>query len=298
MESPSPSVASAQPPIDPFHHGADNKHFEFFETGPVRHFELPNVAGFQITKFHILLAVAAFVTAVAFVWLGRKMKNGDTPRGILWNMLESILFFVRDNIARPAIGEHDGDKFVPFLTTTFFFILVNNLMGMIPFLGSPTASIAVTAALALISFIVTHGAGIKENGLGGYLKSYVPHIELDGMAPAMKTVMSIFLVPLIFVLEAITPFIRLFVLAVRLFANLLAGHAALFVLLLFIKMVSEPSWLAFNQASPSLYYVVAPLSVLMVTAMSLLELMVAGLQAFIFTLLTAIFIGLAKHPAH
>jgi F-type H+-transporting ATPase subunit a len=110
--------------------------------------------------------------------------------------------------------------------------------------------------------------------------------------------MSVTLIPMIFVLEVMTPFIRLFVLAVRLFANLLAGHAALYVMLVFIQMVSKPNWLAYNEASPNLYYLVAPLSTLLVTVMSLLELLVAGLQAFIFTLLTAIFIGLAKHPAH
>jgi F-type H+-transporting ATPase subunit a len=110
--------------------------------------------------------------------------------------------------------------------------------------------------------------------------------------------MQIFLIPMIFVLEVITPFIRLFVLSVRLFANMLAGHAALFVMLMFIQMVSKPNWLAYNEANPNLYYLVAPLSVGLVTMMSLLELMVAALQAFIFTLLTSIFIGLAKHPAH
>jgi F-type H+-transporting ATPase subunit a len=249
--------------------------------------KLPKIGDFQITKFHILLAVAAAIVAASLIWLGRKMKSGDTPRGILWNMLESLLFFVRDNIARPGIGEHEGDKYVPFLTTTFFFILTCNLLGMIPFLGSPTASIAVTAALALISFVVTHATGIKEHGLGGYFNAaFVPHISLEGMPPALKFIMSVTLIPM------------LFVLAVRLFANLLAGHAALYVMLVFIQMVSKPNWLAYNEASPNLYYLVAPLSTLLVTVMSLLELLVAGLQAFIFTLLTAIFIGLAKHPAH
>ncbi|MFO0938731.1 MAG: F0F1 ATP synthase subunit A [Gemmataceae bacterium] len=298
MDTPNDSVEAMKPHFNPFEHGGNADAFHLFETGPFRHVHLPEVFGYQISKFHVLLAVASLVTAVSFVWLGQKMKSGATPRGILWNLLESILFFVRDNIARPAIGDHDGDKFVPFLTTTFFFILINNLMGMIPFLGSATASVAVTAALALVSFVVTHGAGIKENGFQGYMKSYIPHISLDGMPKWSQIGMKFTLIPLIFILEVLTPFIRLFVLAVRLFANLLAGHAALFVLLLFIKMVSHPEWLNYNKLSPNLYFLVAPLSVIMVTLMSLLELMVAGLQAFIFTLLTAIFIGLAKHPAH
>ena len=103
---------------------------------------------------------------------------------------------------------------------------------------------------------------------------------------------------LMLALELLTPLIRPFVLAVRLFANMLAGHVAIFVMLFFITMVAKSDWLAFHGGSPSLYFLVAPLSVAIVTALSMLELLVAGLQAFIFTLLTAIFIGLARHPAH
>ena len=289
---PNPNVE--KPPFNAFAEAGDTSHWEFFETLHLS-YQLPKIGGvFQVTKFHILLAVAAFLVAVMMIWLGRKMKNGDVPRGTLWNMLESILFFVRDDIARPGIGEHDGDKYVPYLTTTFLFILVANMLGMIPFLGSPTASLAVTAALALVSFAVIHVSGIRENGLTGYLKSYIPHIELDGPTKLM----GIFLIPLLAVIEILTPFLRTVILAVRLFANMLAGHTALFVLMFFIKMVSDPKWLAYNEADSLLYYIVMPFSVLMVTALTVLELMVAALQAFIFTLLTAIFIGLAKHPAH
>jgi F-type H+-transporting ATPase subunit a len=281
------------PTLDPFHHTSDNGYFEIFESLPHK-IALPELYPGGISKFQILLLLAAVITASAFIWLGRKMKNGDTPIGTMWNFLESILFFIRDEVARPAIGDHEGDKYVPFLTTTFFFILICNLLGMIPFLGSPTGSIAVTAALSLVSFAVTHWAGISENGVGGYIKSFIPHIELDGPAK----IMGLFLIPLIAVLEFATPFIRAFVMSVRLFANLMAGHMALYILMFFITMVSKPDWVASNGAPEWLYYVVAPACVTMVTILNLLELMVAGLQAFIFTLLTAIFIGLAKHPAH
>jgi F-type H+-transporting ATPase subunit a len=265
---------------------------------------MPNIAGYQTSKFQVLLFLAALITGVTLVWLGRRMRSGEPPRGVLQNFIESLVYFVRDQIARPAIDHHDdhghvhhdGDKYVPFLATTFLFILTANLLGMIPFMGSPTASIAVTAALSLVGFLVTHGAGVKENGMVGYLKTYVPHITLDG-GIGFK-IFGFMLTLLIMVLELLTPFIRAFVLAVRLFANMLAGHVAVFVLLFFIKMVSQPEWLAYNKAPEYLYWVVAPLSVVIVTALSLLELLVAGLQAFIFTLLTAIFIGLAKHPAH
>ena len=145
---PNPNVA--KPEFLPFSEASDTHHWEFFETLHLS-YELPKIGGvFQVTKFHILLTLVAFIVGVMMIWLGRKMKNGDVPRGTLWNMLESLLFFVRDDIARPGIGEHDADKYVPYLTTTFLFILVANMLGMIPFMGSPTASIAVTAALAVL----------------------------------------------------------------------------------------------------------------------------------------------------
>ena len=290
--------AGTKPYLNPFAESSDHPYFELFES---LHLDIPlpkipigDGKFYQITKFEILLAFAAAIVAGMVLYLGARMRSGAPPRGVLQNLLESLVYFVRDDIARPAIGGHAGDKFVPYLATTFLFVLVANLMGMVPFLGSPTASIAVTAALALVSFGVTHAAGVKEMGLAGYAKSFVPHIQLDGPAK----VMGIFLIPLIMALELMTPFIRVFVLSVRLFANMLAGHTALYMLLYFIRQVSHPDWLAFTQAHPSLYYAVVPFSLLLVTGLSLLELLVAALQAFIFTLLTAIFIGLAKHPAH
>ena len=301
-DAPITPAAGAKPFLNPFAESQDQYQFPIFETtaksGYFHEVKLPEFdigdRHFRVSKFEVLLLASAIITFTAMVFLARRFREGHWPRGVLQNLLESFIYFVRDSIARPAIGEHDGDKYVPYLATTFIFILVSNLMGMIPFLGSPTASIAVTAALALVSFVVTHVAGIRENGVGGYLKSFIPHIELDGPARYMK----IFLVPLIAVLELMTPFIRVFVLCVRLFANMLAGHTALFVLMFFIRLVSDPTWTSYLKLSPNFYYVVAPFSVLMVTALSILELMVAVLQAFIFTLLSAIFIGLAKHPAH
>lgn len=289
--------AGKQPVLDPFTHSMDSDHFELFESLHLSlhlpKIHLPGLGDWQITKFIVLLTVVAAVVAGLVFYLAGRMRNGASPRGVLQNLLEAAVYFVRDQIARPAIG-HDGDKYVPYLATTFLFVLVANLMGMIPFLGSPTASVAVTAVLALVSFIVTHASGLRQFGLVGYAKTFVPHITLEGPTK----VMGIFLIPLIMALELMTPFIRVFVLAIRLFANMLAGHTALYVLMYFIRMVSHPDWLAFNGAPPRLYWVVMPFSILMVTAMSLLELLVAGIQAFIFTLLTAIFIGLAKHPAH
>lgn len=290
------SAADGPQKIDPFHEVVNNDHFEISESLHW-HIPLPEIFGYQITKFHILLALSALLTAWAFLWLGRKLQTGETPRGTMWNLLESLVLFVRDSVARPGIGKVDGDKYVPFLTTVFTFILITNLLGMIPFMGTATASIAVTFALALISFGVIHGAGIKEHGPFGYVQTFVPHIHIDG---TIGKIIGLFLIPGMTILEIMTAFIRLAVLAIRLFANMLAGHTALFMILFFIQFVSRsmadggylenpPGWL---------YFVVAPSSVIMVFLLSLLELLVAVLQAFVFTLLSAIFIGLAKHPPH
>ncbi len=289
--------------IDPFKEVVDSAKFEFSESWNNLHglhLELPKIGEFQITKFQILLTISAIITAIILIYLGRKMRHGETPRGWLWNGVESLYFFVRDNIARAGLGA-DGDKYTPFLTTLFVFILITNLLGMVPFLGSATASIAVTFSLAIVAFVVIHVSGVKENGFGTYMKSFIPHFHMEG-GPAMK-LMGFFLTIGMAILEYATVFIRLAVLAIRLFANMLAGHTALFMILFFIQMVARPleeggGFLHPNSLPTWLYYPVTLFSVLMATALGLLEIFVAGLQAFIFTLLTSIFIGLAKHPAH
>ncbi len=177
-----------------------------------------------------------------------------------------------------------------------------NLIGLIPFLGSPTASLTVTGALALVSFVIIHTSGIVEMGTAKYLKTFIPHIELEGglgmqiFAFALKWGMA--------ALEYLTAFIRASVLAVRLFANMLAGHTVLFMILFFIALVADPVYkIAFvakqtETVQGVMWFLMSIFSVALVTALSLLELFIAGLQAFIFTFLTAVFIGLAKHPPH
>lgn len=283
--------------IDPFEHVVDSNHIPILETVGLE------VHGLEINgiplKFMILMAASAAIVAITFVWLGKKMATGEPPTGKLWNLLESLLFFVRDKIVRPGVGEEDANKYLPYLATLFMFIFMMNLMGMLPFLGSPTASIMVTAPLAFISFMVIHASGISGNhGVGGYLKTFIPHIHIEG-GPAMKF-MGLVITIGIAILEYATAFIRATVLAVRLFANMLAGHTVLFMLLMFIALVSNgsPYQIAFAEGKDWLYWLVMPFSVVLVTLLSMLELFIAGLQAFIFTFLTAVFIGLAKHPAH
>lgn len=284
--------------IDPFHHVINGNEIELFESLHLG-IHLPKIAGYQITKFHVFLALAAVLVAVAMIWIGKKMASGETPRGKMWNLLESLLYFVREKIAKPGLHD-EADKYVPFLTTMFLFIFITNLLGMIPFLGSATASIAVTFALALCSFLVIHASGIQEMGLPKYIKSFVPHIHLEG-GPLLR-LMGLGITIGMAILEYATAFIRLAVLAIRLFANMLAGHTALFMILFFIQYVSrpvsDPMGGYLYDAPGWLYYAITPFSVVLSVALSCLELFVAGLQAFVFTLLTSIFIGLAKHPAH
>jgi F-type H+-transporting ATPase subunit a len=286
--------------IDPFSHVVDSGHFEILPTAGLEWHGL-EVAGVPL-KFITFITVSAVAVGWAMIWLGGKMKNGDPPRGKLWNLLESLLFFVRDKIAVPGIGAHDANKYLPYLTSLFLFIFAMNLLGMIPFLGSPTASIMVTGALALVSFVVIHTSGVMEMGTQKYLKTFIPHIDIEG-GPVMQ-VFGFALKWGMAVLEYLTAFIRATVLAVRLFANMLAGHTVLFMILFFIALVSHPDYqLAIVKSQGEgvqnvMWGGMALFSIALVTALSLLELFIAGLQAFIFTFLTAVFIGLAKHPPH
>jgi len=118
----------------------------------------------KITKFMILEVVAAILIAVVFIRLGQLMKNGDAPKGRFWNMFEAMVVYIRDEVARPCIGDHDFRAFVPFLWTVFFFVLTCNLLGMVPWLGSPTGALATTGALAFITFCVVIGSGMMKLG--------------------------------------------------------------------------------------------------------------------------------------
>jgi F-type H+-transporting ATPase subunit a len=237
---------------------------------------------FYVSKFVILEIIAALLICVIYIPLAKKVRDGGITRGAHGNFFEVLLTFIRDQVAKPSIG-HDADKFVPFLWTLFLFILFNNLLGMVPFGGSPTASIFMTLALALVVFGYMHGHGIAKMGPGKYVMSLWPHIDLPF---PMGHLMGFF----IFVLEWIGSLVRNLVLAIRLFANMFAGHMVLATLLIFIWMARE--------ASPLLWGGITLSSVLGIIALSLLELFVAFLQAFVFTFLTALFMGMALHPEH
>jgi F-type H+-transporting ATPase subunit a len=243
--------------------------------------ELRPVAGFQITKFMVLELVAAALMLLIFIPLAVCIRSGRPPKGLLWNFFEAMLLFIRDEVARPSIGKHDADKFVPLLWTMFFFVLFVNLLGIVPWAGSATAALTVTAALAMITFCVVVGIGVQKFGVGGFFKSLVPHMDLP------KPV-AIVLVPMIFVIEVLGLLIRHVVLAIRLMANMFAGHLVLAVIIGFTAAWADSMFLAWMG--------VATASILASVALTMLELFVGFLQAYVFVFLSAIFIGMAVHP--
>ncbi len=235
----------------------------------------------MITKFMVLELAVAIIIAVCFIGLAKSLKGGTSARGRLWNILEVFLLFIRDEVARPCIGKHDADRFMPFLWTIFLFVLGCNLIGMVPWMGSPTGALAVTGALAMVTFCVVVGSGMAKLGVVGFWKAQVPHMDLPGPV-------AVLLIPMIFVIEVVGLFIKHGVLAIRLLANMMAGHVVLAVIVGFIG--------ASAAAGAGIWGSVTLASVLGATALSLLELFVAFLQAYIFTFLSALFIGAAVHP--
>jgi F-type H+-transporting ATPase subunit a len=232
---------------------------------------------FRATKFMVIEVIAAVIICLVFIRLAGKIQSGGPPRGRFWNFFEAMLLFMRDQVARPAIGKHDADQFLPFVWTIFFFILLCNLLGLVPWMGSPTGALAVTGAMAVIVFVAVVVAGSIKLGVVGFWKNQVPHMDLP-------LPLAIVLVPMIFMIEVLGLFIKHFVLAVRLLANMMAGHLVVAVILAFIAASAGFVWFG-----------VAPASVLGVTAISMLELFVAFLQAYIFAFLASLFIGMAVH---
>jgi F-type H+-transporting ATPase subunit a len=259
-----------------FDHVLDTDHWHIFESMDFG-FKLP----WPLTKFVVLQLFAAVLIAFFFIRLAKKVKDGQPPRGWWWNSLEVLLTFIRNEVAKPCIGDHEADKYVPFLWTVFLFILVNNLLGIFPFLGSPTASPLVTLALALCAAGMIHGVPVFKHGPIHYVKSYFPHIDAPG---------GFFIGLFIMGIEIFGHVIKTFVLAVRLYANIFAGHTVLAVILFFVIMAKN--------APAYLFWPIGIGSTLFIVALSFLELFVAFLQAYVFVFLTALFLGMTLHPEH
>ncbi len=328
----------------PFDHVMDSDKWEFFNAAFGKEivwdlspygFDI-NIGSFhhrfQLTKFMVLELLAAALILLIYIPLARRSQGGELPKGRWWNAFESLLTFVRNEIAKPNLGEKDADKYVPYLWTLFLFLLFCNLLGMFPFLGSPTASIYMTGALALTSFVMLHGAAIVKMGLepahahgrghdhhegpGHHLDTGHGHHADGGSLSGLRNipVLGVLLIGtvryfqalwphidvpyvgwffslVIFLIELVSTAIKSGVLAVRLFANMFAGHTVLAVILLFIYSAAVAG-------NGFLLGGVSIASVLGVVALSLLELFVAFLQAYIFVFLTALFMGMSLHPEH
>jgi F-type H+-transporting ATPase subunit a len=240
---------------------------------------LPPIFGIPTTRLMWMELFAALLMIVILIPAVRYIARTPYSRGWFMNLVEALLLFVRDDVARPAIGGHAADRFLPYLWTAFFFVLFTNLLGMIPGGASATGNVNVTLALGIMTLWTVVSAGMREMGVAGYWLGLVPHMDVPWwMRHAMWGLM--------FVIEVAGLLIRHIVLAVRLFANMFAGHVVLAVILGFILM-AYASWS---------FWIVMPASVVGVVLLSLLELFVAVLHAYIFTFLSAMFIGASVHP--
>jgi F-type H+-transporting ATPase subunit a len=227
----------------------------------------------SITKAVAAMFFAALIGLFLFISMARSYKKTgvSAPKGIQ-RFLEPIVLFVRDDIAIPNIGEHKYERYMPYLLTVFFFILINNLMGLIPFPppfgANVTGNIAVTFVLAFFTFIITQFSGNK---------AYWRHIFATPGVP-------IWLLPIMIPVELIGIVSKPFALMIRLFANITAGHIIVLSLICLIFIFESLA--------------VAPVSFLFVIFMDCLELLVAFLQAYVFTLLSSLFISLAVKEHH
>ena len=226
----------------------------------------------SISRHLVFIFLSIGLLFLLFVPMANKYKRGvgrtSAPRGRLQNVLETLVIYVRDEIARPNLGKK-ADTYLPYLLTVFFFILVCNLLGLVPFGATATANITVTAVLALFTFVITQFAGTKD---------YWMHVLWPPGIP-------VFLKPILIPIEILGLFTKPFALAVRLFANMVAGHLVILNLIGLIFLVGGMSAVAgYGTSIPALGLTLFVYG---------LELLVAFIQAYVFTILSALFIGMA-----
>jgi F-type H+-transporting ATPase subunit a len=312
---------------------------------------------FPITKLMILQVIVGLLMFGVFTAIATRLRTGQPPRGRFWNLIEVFLLFIRDQIARPAIGGHhaeheeehphstptgvepghgiggaglggppaevskiheeeghghpseahhakhgekhgkhehhhnpfeDADRFVPLLWTIFFFVLFCNLFGLIPWLGGPTAAFGVTFGLALCTFIAVVIGGMMKFGFIGFFTNQVPTMDLP-------LPLAILLKPMIFAIEILGLIIKHMVLSIRLLANMVAGHLVILGILGLAFGLDAAAAFTAPDAMGWLWWIVAAISVVSAALFNLLELFVAFLQAYVFTFLSALFIGAAVH---
>ncbi|MAZ93028.1 MAG: F0F1 ATP synthase subunit A [Bacteroidales bacterium] len=243
--------------------------------------EIRPTLDFSFTKNVLAIFISCFIMIWVFISVAKsyKRREGQAPKG-LQSFLEPVIIFVRDDIAKASIGEKNYRKYLPFLLTIFFFIFLNNLMGIVPFFpggANVTGNIGVTAVLALFTFAITTFSGNKNY--------WVHIINTPGVPWWLKIP-----VPLMPIVEIMGIFTKPFVLMVRLFANISAGHI---IILGFISLI-----FIFGEIVEGAGYGVAVISVGFSIFMDILELLVAFIQAYVFTLLSALYFGMATEEAH
>jgi F-type H+-transporting ATPase subunit a len=270
------------------HHTADAWTLDFYPLGSIHLPRWPDihigsmVVNLSPTKHVYFLFIAAILVFLTMYVAGRIMKkqraHEATPRGFA-GAVEAMVLFVRNDIAIANIG-HDGAKFAPLIMTLFFFILYSNLLGLLPWGASPTGNLAVTAALAIVVFLTVEISGMIKLGPKGYLRTIFP--QIPGVEGAAGAVMSVALAPI----EIISKLVKPFALAVRLFGNMTAGHFVILSLFGIIFLFGHlEGW----------KWAIGLITALLVLAIMMLELFVAFLQAYVFALLSSVFIGLMQH---
>jgi len=278
--SESGSEAKKSSEFDPMHHVQDGRTLEFPPFGevhlPPEHYWQVGPVDMTPTRHVVFVWMTALVLLLVFVPAGlaaKRRHQGNSPGRKRHNAVEAAVLFFRDEVVMQNIG-HGGEGYAGYLVTLFFFILVANLFGLLPWGASATANIGVTAALALISFIVVEVSGMRALGPLGYLKTivYIP----PGLPVWLIPIMAVIMTPV----ELLGKLAKPFALAVRLMANMMAGHI---VLLSLFGVGLAFGGVAF--AGPGL----------MALMLTFLELFVAFLQAYVFVVLTSVFIGLIRH---
>lgn len=256
----------------PFHTYYELPHFEPLHIGSL-------TIDLSPTKHVVMMLVAAFILCLVMILAARASRRDHAAEGRskgFGGAIEALSLFLRNEVVLPNVGPN-GEKYVPFALTLFFFILFMNLLGMIPFGATATGNISVTATLAILTFIMVEAAGMRAQGMG-YLNTMF--YWNNDLPVVMRPIMFLIMSPV----EMIGKLTKPFALAIRLFANMTAGHI---VLLALIGLVfSFQSWL------------LTPAPLLMALAISMLELFVAFLQAYIFTLLASVFIGQVRVAHH
>ena len=243
------------------------------------------------TKHVLMMLIAAVLLSVVMIWTAQRAHppaRERAPRGLA-NVIEAFVILIRDEVALANIG-HGGEKYVPDVLTLFFFILFTNVLGLLPWAATATANISVTGTLAFLSLLIIEVSGFVALGPKGYSRTifYAP----PGMNPIARGLMLVIMTPV----EILGKLAKPFALAIRLFANMNAGH---FVILALIGLAVTAGAIFHSTTSPILGALVAALPVLapivMGVAILALELFVAVLQAYIFAMLTSVFIGLIRH---